>query len=159
MLFWLFIILVSLFGFVLLFGAPYLPTTKRQVRASFELLELKEGQTFLELGSGDGRLLLAGAKQGLRCVGYELNPLLVIVSIIVTWRYRKQVTIHWGNFWNGDLAEADGIFVFLLDRYMEKLDKKVQSECAQGTKLVSFGFKIPHRKVARTEHGVRLYIY
>jgi 16S rRNA A1518/A1519 N6-dimethyltransferase RsmA/KsgA/DIM1 with predicted DNA glycosylase/AP lyase activity len=153
---------VLLFGFVVAFGAPYLPTLKKQTNEALDLLDLKPGQTLLELGCGDGRVMLAAAKRGLDVVGYELNPLLVIVAWIVTLRYRRQVSVRWGNFWRASWPQADGVFVFLLDRYMSKLDKKmvqVQSEQKRPIKLVSFTFKIPGKKPTKQHNGLLRYDY
>ena len=91
--------LVLIFSFVIFFGAPYLPTLKPEAQKALGLLDLKPGQTLLELGSGDGRVLKQAAKQGIRGIGYELNPLLVIYSQISCWRYRKLVTFKCRNFW------------------------------------------------------------
>ena len=70
------------FTFVVLFGAPFLPTLKDRVPEAIKLIGLKEGETLLELGSGDGRVLRCAAENGLNAIGYELNPLLVIYSKI-----------------------------------------------------------------------------
>ena len=152
-------ILLLLFGFVILFGAPYLPTLKPQVKTAFELLDLKPGQTLLELGSGDGRVMREAAKRGLRVVGYELNPFLVVVSMFVTVRYRENVTVIWGNFWTKNWPPADGAFVFLLDRYMPKLESKIENSEHKPKKLVSFAFQIPGKKPAKTKNGLFLYVY
>lgn len=159
---WLILILACLvvcFGFVVLFGAPYLPTKKVQVATAFELLDLKKGQSFIELGCGDGRVLLYGAKQGLYATGYELNPILVVIAKIVTYRYRSRVSVVWGNYWYKDWPKSDGIFCFLLDKYMPRLDKKIASEVKKPIKLVSYAFKIPNKKYVRVKQGVFLYQY
>lgn len=150
---------ILLFGFVVVFGAPYLPTLKKQTETALDLLDLKPGQTLLELGSGDGRVLKAAARRGIKAVGYELNPLLVMVAWVNTFWYRKDVTIHWGNYWAKKWPPADGIFVFLLDRYMDRLDKKVTQEYRRPVKLISFAFKIPHKKPAQEKDGLYLYTY
>lgn len=152
--------LILLFGFVVLFGAPYLPTLSKQKLAAFELLELEPGQTLLELGSGDGRMLLAAAEKGYKVIGYELNPLLVLVSYFRTFKHRKNVTIRWGNFWWEIWPRTDGIYVFLLDRYMEKLDKKIiQNYPEQKVKLVNCAFRIPGKDIVKEKDGVYLYEY
>lgn len=148
-----------LFAFVLLFGAPYLPTRRAQAQAALELLDLKAGQTLYELGCGDGRVLRQAAEKGIQAVGYELNPLLVVVAKIYTWKYRKLVKIVWGNFWKADLSRADGVFVFLLDRFMPRLDEKARRELAKPTKVASFAFKIPGKKITREQAGIYLYQY
>lgn len=155
----IFCVVVFLFGFVVLFGAPYLPTLQKQIDTAFDLLDLQPGQTVLELGCGDGRVLKAAAERGLYAIGYELNPVLALVARLRTWRYRKQVRVIWGNYWNRTWPEARGIFVFLLDPYMEKLNKKIIQECSKPVKLVSFAFEIPNRRAEREKHGLYLYRY
>ena len=60
-LFFLGVAIVLLFTSAVGFGAPFLPTLRKRVNDALDLLDLKEGQTMLELGSGDGRLLRAAA--------------------------------------------------------------------------------------------------
>lgn len=147
------------FTFVVAYGAPYLPTLRAKVPLALKMLNLKEGQTLLELGSGDGRLLKEAAKNGLNAVGYELNPLLVIYSKLMTIKYHKQVKIIWGNYWKAEWPRADGIFVFLLQPYMEKLDKKITQEKLKNLSVVSFAFTINSKKPAKQKEGLYLYKY
>lgn len=147
------------FTFVIAFGAPYLPTLKDRVPDIIELANLNRGQTLIELGSGDGRVLLAFAKLGIKSVGYELNPLLVIYSKIRTFRYRKDIQIVWGNYWVKSWPKADAIFVFLLQPYMQKLDKHIIQKYPKGIKLVSFAFTVPDRVIDSQKNGMYLYIY
>lgn len=159
---WLFLLVVLfvlLFGFVVFFGAPFLPTLKSKNEDIFELLDLKAGQTLLELGSGDGRILRAAAEHGIHAIGYELNPMLVLWSRLKNWKYRKFITVHWGNYWRVELPRTEAIYVFLLDKYMKKLDKKITQEEQGEVKLVSFAFKIPGRKIDKELNGLFLYIY
>jgi hypothetical protein len=151
---------ILLFGFVVFFGAPYLPTLSKQKKAALELLDMEPGQTLLELGSGDGTMLLEAAKKGLHVIGYELNPLLVVISYLRTFKYRKHVDINWSNYWWHTWPRTDAIFVFLLDKYMKKLDKKIiQNYPGKTVKLVSVAFKIPDREIAQEKDGVYLYEY
>lgn len=152
------VIIVSFSG-VLLFGAPYLPTLEKQVSSALELAELKPGQTLLELGCGDGKVLIAAARQGLVVVGYELNPILVLVAWLRTRRYHKQVKIIWGNFWTKDWPPAEAIFTFLLPKYMAKLNKKITQYPSKPIKLTSFAFEIPDKKPVAHKAGVYLYQY
>jgi hypothetical protein len=152
-------ILFVCFVFVIAFGAPFLPILKPQVPRALDLIDLKPGDKILELGSGDGRILIEAAKRGIYSVGYELNPLLVIYSWLLTIRYRKFVKIIWGNYWHKNLPPADGIFVFLLQPYMEKLDTKIIQEAKKPIKLVSFAFTIPNKKPAKESNGLFLYRY
>ena len=153
------IVVLMIFALAVFFGAPYLPTLKPQARAALDLLDLKPGQTLLELGSGDGRVLRQAARRGIKAVGYEINPILVIVSYIVTFKYRRHVTIKWRNYWRADWPQADGIYVFLLDKYMVKLDKKIRRQKPRPPKLASFAWKMPGKKITAEKDGVYLYSY
>ena len=150
----------GLFSFVIIRGAPYLPTLKPQIKEALDLLDLQPGQTLLELGSGDGRLLRAAAERGIYSVGYELNPLLVLWTKIRYWRHRKFIQVYFGDFWTKKWPESDAMYVFLLQKYMKKLDNKViQYSNGKEYKVVSFGFEIKDRTPARSVKGLKLYVY
>ena len=151
--------LVLVFSFVLLFGAPYLPTLSKQAEAALDLVDLKPGQHLLELGCGDGKVMIAAAKRGIRVTGYELNPILAAIAWIRTRRFGRQVKVVCGNFWTIKLPVTDGIFVFLLPKYMAKLDTKIVQESRKPVKLVSFAFRIPKKKISSESQGVFLYAY
>jgi predicted RNA methylase len=148
------LVLVLAFGGVLLRGAPYVPTLDKPAKAALEMLGLQPGQTLLELGSGDGKVLVLATQAGLNVVGIELNPFLVVISWLRTRRYRKQVRIIWGDFWRVQWPPCDGVFTFLLDRFMPKLDERMQTVKKP---LASFAFKIPGRKIVAQKSGVFLY--
>ncbi len=150
---------ILIFSFVIAFGAPFLPTLKARTPEVFDLLKLKPGQTLVELGSGDGRILRAAAERGINAIGYELNPLLVLWSHLRTWKYRKLIKVHWGNYWMQKLPQTDAIYVFLLNPYMKKLDTKIIQETTKKVKVVSFAFEIPGRTATASKNGLFLYKY
>lgn len=157
---WILCLAILPFGLVLLFGAPYLPTRKAQANQALDLLNLQKGEIFVDLGSGDGAVLIEAAKRGLVCYGYELNPFVWLVSWIRTIKYRKNIKVKLGNFWNKKLPiNTKAVFVFLLDPYMVKLDKKLQNELTKGSMLVSYTFKIPNKKPVRCLDALCLYKY
>ena len=79
-------LLLSLPPVIMSRGAPYLPTFSKQSSIMFDRIRqnhnvakrLREGAplTFVDLGSGDGRLVFNAARQNMfsRCIGYEINP-------------------------------------------------------------------------------------
>jgi hypothetical protein len=73
--------------------------------------------------------------------------------------YRKLVSVRWGNYWTKKWPDADGIYVFLLNPYMEKLDKKITQEIKHKVNVVSFAFAIPGKKPAKELKGLMLYKY
>lgn len=156
---WIGLGVILLFSFVLLFGAPYLPTLSRQKQDALDLLSLKEGQTLVELGSGDGRMLAAAAERGIHAIGYEINPLLFVYSWVVTRRYQGLVRVRLANFWSQPLPACDGVYVFLLDKFMSKLYKKITQEITTSVKVVSFAFQFPNKKHKTEQSGLYLYIF
>ncbi len=157
--FWILLIIVVLsFGVILLIGPPYLPTLKQTRTDALDLLDLDPGDLFVDLGSGDGTMLVAAAERGLKAVGYELNPFLVIVSRLRTLRYGKRVKTHWRSLWRADLTQADGIFIFLMTHHMEHLDKMLRTgNVKKNIKVVSHAFKILDNEVAAKKGAVFLY--
>lgn len=160
---WLLVIVLAIsvsLTFVVFFGPPFVPTLKQGKETALDLLDLKPGQTMLELGSGDGRVLIAAAKRGINVIGIELSPILAAVSWLRTRRYRKQVRIIWGNYFVKHWPPAEGIFTFMIPRQMPKLDKKIEAwRRGKPVRLASFAFSIPGKKPAAAKDGVFLYQY
>ena len=152
-------IIILVFGAVLIVGPPYVPTLGKQVDTALDLLNLKPGQTLLELGSGDGKVMRAAAQRGLNVVGIEFNPFLVVISRIRCWRYRNQVRVIWGDLWRTRWPQADGIFAFMIQRQMARLDQRITAWHEKPVKLASFAFHIPERPPKSKYNGIFLYEY
>ena len=162
---WVLVVLAILFvpfGLVVLFGAPYLPAHKKAVDDALSLIKVSKGGRILDLGCGDGKFLVAAAKKGYKCTGYEINIFLFLIVKLRLLKY-KNADVKLGNFWNNDFPEdTEVVYVFLLDKYMCKLDKKMRREAKRLNKslsLVSYVFKIPNKKLAKEVGGVRVYEY
>lgn len=156
---WVAALILFCFCIVLLVGAPFLPTLKPQIETALDLLDLKKDETILELGCGDGRVLIAAAKRGINAVGYELNPILTFIAWIRTRPYRKRVKVVWGDYWTVKWPEASGIFAFILPRYMSKLHNKIMQYPSRPLRVASFAFTIPHQEAIKLEQGIYLYEY
>ncbi|XP_059029618.1 ATP synthase subunit C lysine N-methyltransferase isoform X1 [Mustela lutreola] len=64
---------------------PFVPATTKQIENVVKMLHCRTG-SLVDIGSGDGRIVIAAAKAGFRAVGYELNPWLVWYSRYRAWR-------------------------------------------------------------------------
>ena len=140
---WISLIASLILGFGAFFGAPYLPILTKDRDELLDALAFGPGQTLLDLGSGDGTMLLAAAKRGGQAIGIEINPFWWLVSVLRTVGYRKQVTVQLGNFWQLAWPEADIVYVFLIGHYTTKLAQRARQELQANTQLVSFGFSLP----------------
>lgn len=127
-------------------GAPYLPIHTKYLRSVMESLEIGSETTVLDLGSGDGKILIEAAKRGACVIGYELNPVLVWISRhrLKTWGSRAM--IYRKNLFEADLSEADVIFVFGITGMMDRLAKKILNEAKPDATIVSFAFRMNELK-------------
>ncbi len=157
---WLSIILLILiipFGLIGIKGPPYLRTLKGARQDAFELLDLNPGQKIIDLGCGDGQILIEAAQQGLVAVGYELNPLVYLIAKFRTRRY-SNIQVYLKDFWQQDIdPDTSGMFVFLQDRFMKQLEDKLNSQAPKGLKLASFTFVLPNRRPVTKKGIVSLY--
>lgn len=158
LIFWIFFGLIMCFGLVLIFGAPYVPIHSKQALEAIELADLKPGEKFYELGCGDGKILILASRTGADVTGIELNPIMFLISSLRTAKIRN-VKVRYGNFWSLDLSDADCVYVFLLDKFMAKLDQKLSRQLKPGSRLVSYVFKIKDKKISSEKQGLYLYRY
>ena len=157
LLFWL--VGLALPGFVR--GAPYVSSGKEKVRAMVRLAALRPGETVVDLGSGDGRLLVAAAGDGRRLVGYEINlPLVWYARCRLLARGASRTgRIVWGDLWRADLRAADVIFIYPFGPMLERMSEKLRRELRPGARVVSLRYRLPHMEPAREEEGAYLYVF
>jgi SAM-dependent methyltransferase len=156
---WIAAAVITAFGMGALVGAPWLPTFRRETETALDLLDLKPGDTVVDLGSGTGTFLLVAARRGIYGVGYEINPFLHLWSLARTWPQRRYIRLHWRNYWRVELPPADGMYAFLIKRFMGKLDAKLGRELPPGTPVATYTFQIPGRRPEHQKDGVFLYRY
>ena len=127
--------LVMLFGLVAFFGAPYVPSLRREVRAAFDdLYPVGETDVVVDLGSGDGLVLKEAAGRGARCIGYEINPLLALVSKL---RLGRRATIRTQNMWTSTLpSDVTLVYVFSVSRDSRRLGRYVQQQSDRQNRLI-----------------------
>jgi ribosomal protein L11 methylase PrmA len=143
----------------MLFGAIYFPTTPGNVEIIRKLAEAKPGQKIADLGSGDGRILIALAQAGAEAHGYEVDPFLVRRSrrAIRKAGLEGKAIVHWQSFWRADLSQYDAVVVYGFPHIMKNLSVKIKRELPPGAKIVSNVFSFPGLTEVTSEHKVRLY--
>ena len=135
--FLLWIIFLVIPGFV---GGPPFVGSKDEIRnALFSLAALKPGEKVIDVGSGDGRLLIIAAKQGCVAIGYEINPFLVWFSRYKIWRAGLwgKARVHLCDFWAADFSDADVVVIYGFSPIMERLGQKLSRELRVGTRVVA----------------------
>ncbi len=143
-------------------SAPWLPTRRKEMERVLEAADLKPGQKFVDLGSGDGRLLLAAARRGALAIGYDLSliPYMVSRARIIFARSSAKALLR--DFHGQNLSDADVIYMFLTPPAMPKLAAKLRNEMKPGAKAVSYCFPLPGwepRNTLKREGGAAIYVY
>jgi hypothetical protein len=140
-------------------GAIYDPSSANETRMIAELADVQRGERAVDLGSGDGRVVIALALKGAEAHGYEVNPVLVVLS---RRNIRREglvgrAFIHWGSFWRRDLSRFDLITVFQVGFVMARLESKLSRELAPGTRIVSHYWRFPGLRPERTQGNIYRY--
>ncbi|HET8562593.1 MAG TPA: methyltransferase domain-containing protein [Candidatus Binatia bacterium] len=122
---------------------PFVPTPQEVVEGMLELAQVKKGDVVYDLGSGDGRIVIAAAKKyGARAVGFEIDPELIKQSreSIRKEGLEKLAEILEQDILTVDLSRANVLTMYLLPSVNLKLRPKILSEMAPGSRIVSHAF-------------------
>ena len=154
-----FIIVVA--GFSAFFGAPYVPSRRKDVMRMFDsLYPLSASDVLIDVGSGDGVILREASRRGAQAVGYEIHPLLVVISKLASL-HDKQVSVTMANFWSAHFpSDTTIIYAFSVGRDSKKMEKKIQAESNRLQKpltLVCYGSPLPNMVVLRQFEAYHLY--
>jgi SAM-dependent methyltransferase len=143
-------------------GAAWVPTARQDVRRMLALADVQPDELVYDLGSGDGRVLLAATGEfGARGVGIELDPVRVAWSrarLAAAGRTDRAV-VHRADLFRIDLSDADVVVVYLMQWSTDVLAEKLSRELRPGTRIVSHHWTLPgFELVEAAEHG-KLLLY
>lgn len=156
----LFVIVAGIFYVIDLFlDLPYVGAKHHQIETIIKLANIKKGETVIDLGSGDGRLLFAAAAKGAIAIGYELNPFLVVLSRLHAQLkgLSENVMVHRQNMWQSDLKVANVIFVYSLKSKIKKFEEFVYKNAKPDTRIVVNLHPFPSKKPFRGKEEIFLY--
>ncbi|XP_043919738.1 ATP synthase subunit C lysine N-methyltransferase-like isoform X1 [Protopterus annectens] len=126
---------------------PFLPSSKAQVQNVMKLLEDRKGR-LVDLGSGDGRLVLAAASRGFQSTGYELNSILLAYAKTRRWWLgipANLATFMKQDLWMADLSGFSNVTVFLAPGLVTRiLEKKLKDELPDDARIIVCRFPFTH---------------
>jgi SAM-dependent methyltransferase len=157
------VIVVLTFGLVVFRGAPYVPSHRSEVTRAFrELYPISSKDVLLDVGSGDGVILREAAKRGARAIGYEINPILVMISRLLA-KGNKQISTTFADFWLKDFPnDTTIVYAFAVSRDIEKLRRKMQNEADRLRRplhLMVYGASLVEYPVTKKLRGHHLYLF
>jgi SAM-dependent methyltransferase len=142
----------------------FVPTPKRIVRAMLQLASLRRGENLFDLGAGDGRIIIAAAREfGAHAVGVEIAPdSIARIKERLTATGTKAELIE-SDIFKIDLTPADVITIYLSESVNARLVNKFDDELKPGTRIVSLDYPlpgwVPKREVKVSASGIRRTIY
>lgn len=126
-------------------AGPYVPTPWPIVDELLKLADIKKGEYLIDLGSGDGRLVITAAKRyGAQGHGIDIQADLVKKAEENAAAEGVADRVHFisGDLFLADLSRADVITVYLLPSIMDKLVPKLMKELKPGARVVSHDYPL-----------------
>jgi hypothetical protein len=131
----------------------YYPTPPETVAEMLRMAKIKKGDVLYDLGSGDGRIPIAAAKEyGIRAVGIEIDPKLVTeaeenarqAGVAELVRFRNE------DMFRIDVSEATIVTLYLSEKLNVLLRPKLLSELRPGSRVLSHDFRMGDWKPEQT---------
>ncbi len=132
-------------GIPALTGLPYVPTRPERIRRALEMARLCPGETLVDLGAGDGRVLVIGARDfGARAAGYEIGFLQYLAAAwkIRSSRLQGQVRLFRKSLFQADLSKADVVFAYMTSRQAAFIRPVLESQLKPGTRVAAISFMV-----------------
>ena len=131
----------------------YYPTPPETVAEMLRMANIRKGDVLYDLGSGDGRIPIAAAKNyGIRAVGIEIDPKLVTeadenarqagVSQLVSFRNEDMFRVN--------LSQATVVTLYLSEKLNVLLRPKLLNELRPGSRILSHDFRMGDWKPEQT---------
>jgi SAM-dependent methyltransferase len=122
----------------------WVPTPPELVEKMLDMAKVTPADYVIDLGSGDGRNVIAAARRGARALGVEFNPEMVALSerLAKEAGVTEKATFVQGDMFEADFSDATVLALFLLPDNLRRLEPKIRA-LKPGTRIVLNTFGIP----------------
>lgn len=136
--------IASLTGDAPALDVPYAQTRAEVVKLMLDLAAVRAGDRVVDLGTGDGRVLLAAAERGATGLGVDIDPVLVEEARAEAERrgLTDRAAFRVEDLFRTPLAQADVVAMFLLPEVNLKLRPRILAEMRPGARVVSHAFNM-----------------
>lgn len=167
----LFLVRKDVYQVIFGYGVPFVPTADKKVDILMENLEIKKWQNFLDLGSGNWKILEAvenkykkkyGNLDWLTLTWIENSPYPYKLSMERKEKNNLNYEIKKTDFFKEDFSKYDVIYSYTITYLMNKIRNKIKKECNPWTIFYSNSFKIPlvkEIKKIKTTNKSFIYVY
>ncbi|MDM8527132.1 class I SAM-dependent methyltransferase [Anaerolineales bacterium HSG24] len=143
------------------FGGMWVPSSMETVRKMLQLAELQQGQKLVDLGAGDGRVVLLAARQfEANAVGVEIDPLRALFanSLILFMGLRHRSWVYYADVFNFDLTGADVVVMYLTKATNNRLKPRLLAQLEPGVKVIT-RFAIPGWNALLLDDNAMIFLY
>lgn len=125
-----------------------------------QLSEVTQIDRVADLGTGDGRIAIAFAKEGAWVDAYELDTQLIqkAKSFIKKEKLDDHIKMIEKDFWKSDLSSYDIICIYPMPDVMEQLEDKFLKELKKGTRILLHYYPFSNWKYEKTKDNIYLYV-
>ncbi len=137
-----------------LINAPYVTSPENVVTALLKLANVKKGDIVYDLGCGDGRIVIAAAKEfGTRGVGVDINPERIKEARANAKEAGVEALVKFeiNDLFETDIREATVVVLYLLPEINLRLRPKLLKDLKPGTRVVSHSFHMGDWKPEKEE--------
>jgi cyclopropane fatty-acyl-phospholipid synthase-like methyltransferase len=125
--------------------APFWSTPEPLVERMLDLAGVAAGDHLIDLGCGDGRIVIAAARRGASALGIDIDPTRIAEAEAAAQRAGVE---HLARFRCEDLFEtrleaASVVTLYLVQHLNRLLAARLQNELAPGSRVLSHAFMIP----------------
>jgi cyclopropane fatty-acyl-phospholipid synthase-like methyltransferase len=139
-------------------GARFEPTDNKRASIMVDLLNLKPGETAVDLGSGNGQVIMEMARRGAYGHGFELDTSLIkIAQSTIDEKHLNHAVIYQANFWEA-VTQYYKIAVFQSPDVMTRLEHIFLTKCKNGTHIVSHRWPFPNIEPVQRVGDIYLYV-
>jgi len=143
-------------------GAPALTTSRRVATRMLALAEVKPGQKVVDLGAGDGRIvILAARKFGAQAEGVEIDPGRWLLANIRIWqlRLRGKASVVLGDLRQYRVEKADVVILYLMQGTNQSLKTGLLAQLKPGSRVVSHLYSMSGwtPSILDDHHGIFVY--
>ena len=136
----------------------FVPTPPATVSAALRLAEVSPSDIVYDLGSGDGRVVIAAAREfGARGIGIEIDATLIARARVNAMKagVPQLVRFHHQDLFLADIRQATVVFAYLLPDLNARLLPKLLKDLIPGTRVLFYTFMLPGLTPDRTQQDSR----
>ena len=121
---------------------PYVPTPQDVVERMLDMANVKPGEYLIDLGSGDGRIVITAAQRGVRAYGVDINPQRVKEALANAAKANvgDRATFEVKDLFDTDISKADVVTTYLLPLVNLDLRPRLLEQMRPGARLVTHAF-------------------